>query len=88
MHLLILTRWKVGSYCWPRAWAQMLNFRMHPRCSVERFNWEVSEYLVGSLGRYFLLLEKMVTLVVKDQRELRAAIPFESSATRREPLAP
>ena len=43
---------------------------------------------MGSLGRYFLLMGKMVTLVAKDQRELRAAIPFESSATRREPLAP
>ena len=55
---------------------------------MERLAKEVAEYIAGSLGRYFLLLGKMVTLVAKDQWELRAAIPFQSSATRREPLVP
>ena len=66
----------------------MLNFKMHPGCAVERLSWEVAEYLAGSLSRYFLLLGKMVTLVAKLMWEVRAAIPFESSATRREPLVP
>jgi hypothetical protein len=66
----------------------VLSFRKHPRNSVERLAQELTEYLAGSLGRYFLLLGKMVTLVAKDQWELRAAIPFQSSATRREPLVP
>ena len=66
----------------------MLNFRKHPRFSVERLRWEVLEFLAGSLVRCFLFLGKMVTLVAKLVWEIRAAIPFESSATRREPLVP
>ena len=66
----------------------MLSLYMHRSCSVERLAWEVAEYIAGSLVRYFLLLGKMVTQVAKDQWELRAAIPFQSSATRREPLVP
>ena len=66
----------------------MLSFRKYSRCSVERLAWEAAEFLVGSLRRYFLLLGKMVTLVAKLMWEVRAAIPFESSATRREPLVP
>jgi hypothetical protein len=66
----------------------VLNFRMHPRCAVERLSWEVAEYLAGSLRRYFLLLGKMVTLVAKLMWEVRAAIPVEFCATRREPLVP
>ncbi len=61
---------------------------MHPRCSVERLSWEVAEFLVGSLGRCLLFLGKMVNSVAKVEWEIRAAIPFESSATRREPLVP
>ena len=48
----------------------------------------MAEYLAGSLSRYFLLLGKMVTLVAKLMWEVRAAIPFESGATLREPLVP
>ena len=66
----------------------MLNFRKHPRCAVERLSWEVAEYLAGSLVQCFLFLGKMVTLVAELVWEIRAAIPFESSATRREPLVP
>jgi len=66
----------------------VLSLLMHRSCSVERLAWEVAEYIAGSLVRYFLLLGKMVTQVAKDQWELRAAIPFQSSATRREPLVP
>jgi hypothetical protein len=77
-----------GSHCCLWARTQVLNFRMHPRCAVERLSWEVAEYLTGSLVRCFLFLGKMVTLVAKLMWEIRAAIPFESSATRREPLVP
>jgi hypothetical protein len=66
----------------------VLSFRKYSRCSVERLAWEVAEFLVGSLHRYFLLLGKMVTLVAKLMWEVRAAIPFEYCATRREPLVP
>ena len=66
----------------------MLSLLMHRSCSVERLAWEVAEYIAGSLVRYFLLLGKMVTLVAKLMWEVRAAIPFESGATRREPLVP
>ena len=48
----------------------------------------MAEYLAGSLVRCFIFLGKMVTLVAKLVWEIRAAIPFESSATRREPLVP
>jgi hypothetical protein len=66
----------------------VLSLLMHRSCSVERLAWEVAEYIAGSLVRYFLLLGKMVTLVAKLMWEFRATIPFESSATRREPLVP
>jgi hypothetical protein len=66
----------------------VLSFRKHPRCFVEILRWEVAKYLAGSLGRCFLFFGKIVTLEAKLKWELRAAIPFEYSATRREPLVP